>query len=328
MPHEADRNLDPRQFRALNERFYMGRPYEYVSLRLRALLLTVSDSPHIESALREGLKFGTVELRDDDIPNTGEDTDDLASRRWNYAAMESVVLLHQTVESFMRLLFAHLEDPACPWLAVTGQTNPKAFKRQLERLPTDLDDATFLSQVLLVMRGHADAAKPPSWCTEDEWQQHAEGLRMLLSSGCQLLLDDAGRYNSAKHGLAVLATWGGIGIGLPQETGLDLSHDGRCLVHLERQKRDGRWCWCEIWSWESVEANLGLTHFFAQQMESLWTVARVRYLGDTSGNVIGLKPEGLDLVLKAGRGEGPIIFTTATFPLTYFIDKQQGIDAP
>ena len=113
MPTPADRTLAREQFPDLNREFYTAEPGDYFRCRLRSLLITISNSPAINEALKQGITYGKIGLRL--RPNA--EPDDKAVEL--YGSMESVNLLHHVGECMLRLYLAHVEQQPCPWLELS-----------------------------------------------------------------------------------------------------------------------------------------------------------------------------------------------------------------
>jgi hypothetical protein len=107
---QADMDLVPDQFPALNERFYERCPAEYFGHRLRLLLTLWGRPDDVLDLYEEGVNVGElsvgghVDLREDSVER--------------FVAADLEVLWHHTAESMMRAYLAHRDLPECPWLEV------------------------------------------------------------------------------------------------------------------------------------------------------------------------------------------------------------------
>ena len=157
------------------------------------------------------------------------------------------------------------------------------------------------------------------------WHGAAEGLAALLGSGGRILLADAGLYNAAKHGLAVIPGKSGFTLGDPDEPSEpSIKVDGPSLSYLDLDGERGEKQWQKSTAWISPESNLSLAFLASQQIENLWKVARARYIGAPGVNLSLPSPEMVEKCLTAGRGDDPIQVHFMHESLLYYADVQAG----
>lgn len=311
-----DENLAPEQFDSLNQTFYRGAPHEYIEQRLNSLILIVSESPHVAEAFSTGLGFGSLTVRGEFVHDPRESND--------YAAIESVVLLHHAAEALLRLYFAHRDSSECPWLEVARLRVPSHFKKAVEAfLPKamDVDEAV---KMLTVFRGNTDPEPLGINLSPDEWSRQTTGLQMLMREAARRVLDEATMYNAAKHGLAVLSAEIGTTLsvdGLPE--GFDISNQGPSLTYLDLIGSGQERRWAESLTWVNPEANMGLTFLIVRQIRALWNIARMRYTRSGEGERIDMVDPGAVESLTTGTWKKPIHIPGFSQTLLYYADETQ-----
>lgn len=275
MPEKPeDVNLAREQLPKLNEKFYRSEPFEYFRRRLDSIILSSADSSKLRAAVSEGLRFGSLQISGEPEPYDFEQAK-------NYVALESVVLLHHVSEALFRLYFAHEKLSLCPWLEVARLRQFSLFKKKLNNFRDSLGDPEVRRSILNVFRGLHDPGKLPPEIPADRWEDDNEALFFLLETLVARLLDESNLYNAAKHGLAVIGGDVGVSLSVELPEGVEIANSGPSLTFLEvvehQHGRDRRWS--ESLRWVRSESNLGLISFAITQMETLWAVARSRYLG-------------------------------------------------
>jgi hypothetical protein len=302
---KADQNLDPRQYADLNRRFFADPigPSRYLTHRMRDIMLGASGSDLIKQAAADGLAFQTLTMSrptDDDLwdPKT-------VSR---FVAMDATVLLHHAAESLMRLYFAVCDDQECPWLAV-GRLRAGQFNDAVRDFRNDLRNEDTREKVRRVFDGfgtydelvayveETQSGTPP---TRELWDDAGKALLRLLVHLCDVLLNDAGVYNAAKHGLAVLPSEAGMRLG----DGDLVSASGPSLTYLElRDNADGDKKWNETTAWVRADRTLAIVHLIIDRMDNAWGLARCRYTNAGGFKVKGLSLPLVDGVLTGNVGE-------------------------
>lgn len=103
-----------------------------------------------------------------------------------------------------------------------------------------------------------------------------------------------------------------------------ITAEGPSLAYLQqplRQAHDPRWI--KKRAWVRPDAWLKLTELVINEIESLWSVARARYLGHTDGRVTLVTPQQVAMIeqdLTPGGSAGSIALTELSHPLEYWED--------
>jgi hypothetical protein len=319
MTTAADRNLAPGQFRDLNREFYRADPADYLQRRVRAVIMSISDSPAIKEALVQGVKYGETEIRRD--PDHEDDTKAAQA----YASLESTNLLHHATECLLRLYFAHADQRPCPWLEIARLRRPRDFKERVEQLRDSLGEQKTIDSLRTIFFGNT-RPEPLGWDhSEEVWQRKTDGLLMLVGYVCNRALNDAALYNAAKHGLAVVGGNPGLFLSAP-DAGLSIATEGPALTYLDLTRPDdprGRQ-WTKNLAFVQIEANLGLTEIVGLYIRGMWGIARYRYLGatDEPPQIMLIEPDTLRKIIKSGRGDEPFGFLSMTQTLGYYADGE------
>lgn len=181
----ADHNLAPEQFPDLNREFYRADPTDYIQRRVRALVVSVADSPAIDKALRQGVSYGTIAVhREQD-----HEADKKATEA--YLSMETTNLLHHAAESLLRLYFAHADHPPCPWLEISRRGMPGEFKARVDQLRGALQHQETIDSLRTIFIGHTTPDALGWTFSPEEWQRKTNGLLMLIEHLCTTVLNDA-----------------------------------------------------------------------------------------------------------------------------------------
>lgn len=259
--------IHPAEFEELNRTYYAAEPAKYFRGRLVSLLAYVSDGDDLERQLRGGVKFMDLSL------SIG--TDDVVSdeEKARYASAEAVVLLHHACEALLRLYLAHSKRNPCPWVAMSALTNFAEFKREVTKLRGNFSDPDRLSDLLEVVTW-SDSGQGFEGLSSEKWESHRAGLPMVFEFAAGEFLDNSNLYNAAKHGFGLIAHEAGISLDFPE---LPLKKDGPALTYLERQTKDGKQSWTKSVQWVSPAWLMAWVLVIVEQMENLWTSARVHY---------------------------------------------------
>jgi hypothetical protein len=317
MADMADHNLAGGQFADVNLDFYGADPMAYLRHRMESLLLFIGKQSEVRALLVDGVTYEKITYRDD-----GEDPEPDPEALEHYATTESVVLLHHATEALLRLFFSHEHWPECPWLEMARLRRPGAFPERLKTLlkSEDADQEQRIDAVFLGSVSPTDFVPPPN---AEEWKKAGDGARLLLHLCAEQLLSDGAMYNAAKHGLGVKPGTSSLKFGSDEKPfPLDIGATGPSLMYVERTKQTDRQPprWQRGITWVHPSEHLTRVFLVLRLMESLWSVARARYLGDTSS--VSIKPV-FPKEVEASifyRPESPYTITGFGLPLLYYAD--------
>lgn len=297
--------LVPDQFPELNRQFYSSNPAEYFRRRLYMLAIYAGASDDVVRLLSEGISYEKIRVQVN-LPNsTAEDKAEYQS----FLITEAEVLLHHAAEALLRLYFAHVDEPPCPWLECARSRVPSEFKDEIEKF-LDQSSSTSHNQIGRVFLGAtpdaSDTLRAPA----------VIGIERLLRMLSRRLLDDKDLYNSAKHGLTVIAGEASLIVG--DSTGRSLfGSQGPSVSFLEKRGDDDAVRrWHVTTRWISPRQAMWLTGLTITQMASLWAIAKCRYLGAELDGVEVVNEEAIDEVLTGEFGNTHPI-TRSSWMLNY-----------
>ncbi len=282
-PRPEDQRLASAQFAELNRRFYGGNPAAYFRSRLHLLLLAAGRSEELDRLMVEGVQYGKLRAHIQPAIDAQDDEHELLA----YVVTDAEVLLHHSCEALFRLLFAHAGRPPCPWLEAARLRSFAEFKRRLAQfteLPTSTENVENVARVFLGRGLEAG---------NDELAKAAAEISRQLAVLAGHLLSEGNLYNSAKHGLAVVA--GTVAFGLDAKDGsLLIEGEGPAVDYLE-VKSDH---WHTTTRFVNITKVLLLINLAVRYIDTIWTVARHHYLREPATAVQYMTKEGFDLLLK------------------------------
>lgn len=272
----------------LNRIFYgKHAPTEYLYYRWSLFAMAAFD-PHQLASLSVEYRDGDYRI---DIPGTPDpSSEDIASVS-AAATVDAVMLMHHASETLLRLFIAHASPSGCPWLQMTGLFEPGAYKSSLEKLlGEEFRGPDGLRSVLYVFFGRD--TRPDGAASNQEWAavlESAANAHALLVELARMSLADAQLYNSAKHGMSIVA-----GIPLVNMSGQVLSH-GPGITYLAPVAtpvdEGGQTNWNVATQWIDFRYNLALIHIGLMLIDSLWAVAQHRYTAVTADAAIPRIPD-------------------------------------
>ena len=251
----------------LNAEYYSANPHMYFHQRLAQLFIVAAAPEKLDALAEEGLRLGeiTLSLSDPQVPVMSPLVDD--ETRQKYVAMESTVLLHHAAEVLLRLELAHERQPRCPWLEMVNLR--RDFKEKLrKRFPEEgsqPDDSTLLFPVYYLA-----SSRDQMQFADDSLQPDLDNISAFMHHFASIHIKEAAVYNSAKHGLGVVAgetqfsMEGGLDWKSMSIAGLDRS--GPAVSHLLMRS-------------VNVERDLQFTVVATKLIRQLWDVAKARYVG-------------------------------------------------
>ena len=268
-PKKPEPKLFAGQFPQLNHEFYSSNPAEYFRRRLYLLTVYAGSSDEFIKLLSKGISYEKIYLKVDLANSTDSDK----QQYQNFLTTEAEVLLHHTAEALLRLYFAHADEPLCPWLECARLRTPGDFKDRLVKFVASYSTVESRAAVAKVFLG-----KTPN--EDDELRNSAvvEIDRLLRVLGRRLREDD-NLYNSAKHGLTVIAGESSFTLGSDGGQAF-VGAQGQSISFLEKCGEDGEpKLWHKTTRWLSPRQAMWLTTLAINQMASLWAIATNRYIG-------------------------------------------------
>ena len=313
--------LHPAEVEALNRAFYAGEPADFLRRRLRSLITIAASSDAEERAEARAHRYGKLELTTPSIATEPADE----KGRARYLAIETEMLLHHASETLLRTFLAHRGRPDVPWLETAKLRGLGEFKKEIRKLAHGEETERLRVEVGEVWTGRNEAPD----ADRDRWREAVDRIADYLSFVAQLLLERAGSYNAAKHGLAVQP--GDSSIKLMGVDGVEASGPG--LAYLSENLSDGKRFTVVTNRWLDIERDLTLVYVIAQLLDGLWSVARIRYLGwpiPEGGLAVG-PAVALSEVIEASQTdvqrESGIRLEAMAFPPAMFSPPGSGADA-
>lgn len=318
-----DHLLAPEQFPELNQAFYATRPWEYFRHRERLLALTAGAPEKLLAVGREGVQVGRLHFQlDGDSAGETQDAED----RERFLLADSELLLHHVSETLLRLYLAHEELPPCPWLEVARVRGPGAFKKLVQRrfveeLPEDERRRRAAGVFFGTSRPEGLTPQPGI----ERWNEGLDNIEAFLLHYARHFLD-ADVYNALKHGLVVR-----LGDSLTQlDDGELIKAQGPALEYLSQRKdASGRLRWNRSTRWLEFDRSLVFVFMATRLMESLWSIARARYLGDEPPPInLWSEPAYGQVADRLEEGQdSAILVDTMHMELAYYLDPDHPEDA-
>jgi hypothetical protein len=282
-PWEKDdpkgRRLDPGQYPELNAVFYTANPAEFIKMRIESLSLMACSDDQLAPLYGTDRSVGAAFL--------GAMPPPTSEARQRYIRMEAVMIASHASEALLRLFFAHVEHPECPWLGMSASNDIAEYKATLAAA---LDNGFDREQIATVFLGGVSRVESCIQLTDAEFEDAIDGLAMLLIDCAHRVLGDAFVYNAVKHGVSAVAVdddeakvaW------QPMNGEPVTLHEGPVHVYLHKKghpdaaKNEAHW-------WLTMEDSnpgreMSVSVLITKALDSLWDVARRRYLGE-SGSI-------------------------------------------
>lgn len=299
-PDEQGRVLDPGQFPELNAVFYSADPSEFIKMRIDSLALMACTDEVLAPAYGSDRPIGnTLHFPATSVPHP--------EQRHKYVRMEAVTIVHHASEALLRLYFAHIDYPECPWLGMSTSTDFAGFKRRVNDARLAGFDHKDIAAIFL---GGADPTDAGIKMGKGKFAETVEALEGLLIECANRFLDDSFLYNAVKHGMTAIDTdakmkWvGGNGEQITMLDGFVHGYLHKKLHPMATQK-DGSWFLSLADS--NPERDLAVTTVITYALDSLWDVARRRYMG-VPGQVYCISKATVDVAVYAPicQSENPL----------------------
>jgi hypothetical protein len=309
-PWEKDdpkgRRLDPAQYPELNAVLYTADPAEFIKMRIESLSLMAGTDEQLAPLFAADRMIGAAHFGS--MPPPTQDA------RERYIRMEAVMIANHASEALLRLFFAHVEHPECPWLGTSASMEFGEFKA---KVAAALDNGFDREQIATVFLGGVSRVDAVIQITDDEFEDATDGLAMLLVDCGNRVLGDAFVYNAVKHGVSAVAVdddeakvaWQPLN-GEPV-----ILHEGPVHIYLHKKaspdaaKTEAHW-------WLTMEDSnpgreLSVSVLITKALDSLWDVARRRYLGQ-SGTINYVSKAAVEVAVYATTMQAMNLLKRAT----------------
>lgn len=303
------RRLDPGQYPELNAVFYTADPAEFIKMRIESLSLMACSDDQLAPLYATDRTVGAAFL--------GAMPPPTSDARQRYVRMEAVMIANHASEALLRLFFAHVEHPECPWLGMSASNDFAEYKA---KLAAALDTGFDREQIAAVFLGGVSRVDSVIQLTDDEFEDAIDALAMLLIDSANRVLGDAFVYNAVKHGISAVAVdddeakvaWQPLS-GEPVTV-----HEGPVHVYLHKKghpdaaKNEAHW-------WLTMEDSnpgreMSVTVLITKALDSLWDVARRRYLGD-SGTINYISKAAVEMAVWGTTMQAMNLLKRATHEL-------------
>ncbi len=264
---DADESITNEHMREMNQAFYRAEPAEYFHMRLTTLGAAIGSPDGLHDLLAPpGVTAYGITIHDN-----GERPTDLSLAR--YALIESTNIAHHSIETFFRLLLAHASGNECPALEVARARSPGELKKALESmvLAPAFEDALVveLGQIVFGL----DHKVP-------EQRDRIVACLPLCRDLARMYLDEAGVYNSIKHGMAAIAGDAYLAVGDPGTSGSGFAVSGTSIEFLERVfAGPSPAFWRSTTRWVDIRERMAAAIFAMYLIDGMWSLARKRYTG-------------------------------------------------
>lgn len=274
----SEKPLAKELFPELNATFYTADPAGFLRLRIEALSLMALSREQLRDVYATERRIGSLGM----TPVSPPDDDE----RERYIATEAEMIVHHAAEMILRMFFAHVEAPDCPWLGMASSTSFADFKKKVDQALTGGFDRDNIAIVFFGGENPRDAAIR---ATDEEFQDAVEGLRLLLRCSAHRLLSESFLYNAAKHGLTTVQLDDSTKMTYKTEVDEIQIHAGRMLTYLHKPAtpnapKDGP-KWHISMTGALPDQDLAVATMIYHGLQNLWQVARRRYTAQ-SGQVI------------------------------------------
>lgn len=303
-----DRPLAWQQFQELNFSFYEEHPSEFIHMRIEVLSLMLCGEQQLAPAYAAERSIKGIRLGGTTPPDEG--------KRSRYLRTEAVVIFHHAAEMLLRLFYAHLEYPDCPWQGMATLTNFAEFKEKVDESLSDGFNRAQLAEIFLGGTSPQDACVTMS---AEDFDDAIDGVDLLLRECGERLRSESFLYNSIKHGLSTVALDDSTEIAArPAGGDKVVGHRGPLFAYMHKRRRPGASAasgeWFISMAGVKTEIDLALSLLVARAVESLWDVARRRHTGK-SGSIRHIKRSVVEMVTYGLVSESLNIVNTITMEM-------------
>ena len=241
--------------------------------------------------------------------------------REKFVIADSEALLHHASETVLRLYLAHEPLKPCPWLEMARIRTPGEFKQMVEdRFLKDLPRQERRARVAQVFFATTERTKLKPTPSEEDWNKSLDNIEAFLIHFAQHFIE-ADVYSSLKHGLAVRPGEAAFQF----DDGELIKAEGTWIEYLSlRPNSDGQRRWHRSTTWIRPDHSMGLVYLAGRLMQSIWSIAKLRYLRERPECVHSwLTPLYEEVTRRLSEGEDAGVFVdTMHMPLLYYRDPE------
>lgn len=264
----------------INQSFYQSYPREYFEIELHAALSLITNPRQALAPLIEGTHF--QDHKDSHVLQIkiDEPSDDDSSFA-GAARIRVTELYYHSLETLLRLYFAHLPDVEVPWFAVSRETSFRKFRAkvgELSELPSSHTEESAIDE-------HVRHVFLPVAELTEEQRQALRRTRVWLTFAATELLDTYA-YNAFKHGLALHEGEEKIAMYSPEQ---DPRHDpsgrpfvggeGPALIYLSREPTsDDEYEWVRHSRFLYLSEKTSIITTVARTIKTCLQVGEARYV--------------------------------------------------
>ena len=325
----------------MNRTFYAAKPADYFGRRLSNLILTAGRHADLDKLTDEGVTYRGLKVSDTGVssdPQEDEPTpEDRAKAAEHYVIAEAEVLAQHAGETLLRLYLAHEfapgKAPPSPWLEISRERSPQAFKDKVrarfgpEVEPSDPDRLKAIARVFHLV-DDPTTLKGDRRVPQDPWDRSLTNIEGYLRGYAEQFLKRAPLYNAAKHGLALRPDEASMRM----DDGSVIRAEGPMIQVLELQDRDGRPRWSLAHHWVKPDRQMALTYRAIQLIETLWQVARIRYVPEQRSEQFRLRlfhgASWHDIMLSDAEATGGVVVETMAIDLIYYRSTDEISEKP
>lgn len=285
--------------------FYNADPAEFIKMRIESLSLMACTDEQLAPAFGADRVISTSRVGDKDAPEVSArfgamKPPDLAARK-RYIRMESVMIAHHASEALLRLFFAHVEHEECPWLGMSASTDFAEFKGKVS---TALKQGFDRAQIAMVFLGGDSPTDACIQLSDNEFDDAIDAIDLLLADAGRRFIGDSFLYNAVKHGVTAVAIDDDEAeVAFRSDEGEHTTlHKGPMHVYLHKKLFPGAPKSAPEWLYSADDANptreLSVSTLISKAIDSLWAVARRRYMG-ASGSIIYVPKAEVEMAIYA-----------------------------
>jgi hypothetical protein len=259
------RNLPPsgEDATSVNASFYSASPANYLGQRLLNLVARTAVPAVLDDALRDGVDLDGRRI---DMKSFAP-----AAVAERFSTVESLILTYHAAESLLRLYFAHEHFNECPWAELVTMRNTDFWEaldlRFIRQTPIEA-----LSRVERVFFG---MDLPESLIQSQRPDGDVLNVELFLWRYARYVKEMKDIYNSAKHGLSLIA----FNLGLKVEGPFPTQRDGRVVQSLAFGPVQGqRSEWHTNVAYVDLPENVARVDGACRLISQMWRVAQARYL--------------------------------------------------